>query len=267
MTFKLLWCGMVLCLAVGYCSCIVHRTTPVLTGVHPIVYQGSLLGGIIDSKIVNAETMVQHLSGGERYQCYTQKSFVVASFVGKPDLERNDGAPFNYDIAVCGSWNLLPHVPKVIRKPLSSDYQAVRTYLATRHIYHAPVHILSVHSADINNDGNIERVICAISNPNYLDGSKGVLHLHKGDYSMVLVSQSQKKTPHQILIVGEFYTHIVDDMVGVKFSTGGIYDLDGDGQMEFIVDHISSDEMFGSTVYKIQNNKSKETALQYYTGP
>ncbi|HEY3376955.1 MAG TPA: hypothetical protein VGL77_05610, partial [Armatimonadota bacterium] len=239
------------------------------SGMHPVLHNGMLMGGLLNGKIVDNTTMRKALTGTEEYRCYTQTALVgrgyaqsvedtdfgyyvtvgdkpkdnspkspLATATGDtPPQDASHATSFKWDIAVCGEWNAIPRIPSKGNSRLPEIQQAVRRELARHGITKPQVNIRSVWEIDLDGDGTQEMVVDALTK-NFAD--ELFKRATPGDYACVILMQKQRQDWTSAVIDGEFFTKASlsdksQNDSSIIYSTQGFYDADGDGAIEILV--------------------------------
>lgn len=235
-------------------------------GIHPIYCNPWLVGGVYNGKVIGIDEMSALLKHTEIYSCYNQSGkYGIGLFDSKSGCivsKSGEGTPV--DVAVCGNWNAVPRKVIVIKNASKLDKDAVIKVLKQNKIINTQPHINKIFRVDLENDGIIEDVICATtSNPDYVPGPKGWTSVKPGDYSFVIVTRVVNGKSQTVFVVGDFYSKVDKLTVAMEYNLSGVYDLDGDGIMEIVLYHSSSDEVVGCTIFRYNRGKSVETGMVY----
>jgi hypothetical protein len=210
---------------------------------------GCVMGGVRDGKWVKAEDMAPLMKGGERYGLYSLTSKVGEQIGQKPASE---GAPCSETmyvkglskeegatglIAVGGNWNALPRVPKVESNNSPVYRAAVADLLKRNGIARPQVNIVKVLRVDLDGDGTEEVLINATRVKRWESGSI-TPEFDAGDYSVVLVRKVVRGKVQTIVLDGEYHPKAgrqEDEGPPNEYALSAVLDLNGDGQMEIIV--------------------------------
>lgn len=242
---------------------------PLPPGTHPVVCDGGLLGGTLDSKVVNNDVMTARMTQRMVFRCYAQTGFrglAISNTDGNHYyIEMLNGRLLlPYNIAICGNWNPLPRPVKAYA-PTAADSTAVADVLRAKRLKHPIVRITEALAADLDGDGTVEHVIAATTpTPGYVEGPLGLTSAGPDDYSIAIVVYSPDNSPRPALLEGDVHTS--RSVMAVEFHLRGIYDVDGDGQMEALVDYRSSEEISGTEVYDVTKTGVTSSEMLYVNG-
>jgi hypothetical protein len=254
------------------CSSLIFPTSIFAQKVAPVVDIGGggcVMGGVSGGKWVEAEAMAKLMTGGERYVVYNLTRRVGVRTGTKPASE---GAPCDETmyvknlapederrdlIAVGGSWNALPRVPKVESTRSSIYRSAVADLLRRNGIRRPQVNIVKVLRVDLDGDGTEEVLINATRAKRWDTG--GITpEWNTGDYSVVFIRKVVKGKVQTIVLDGEYHPQPrKQDSDGPpnEYAITAVLDLNGDGRMEVIV-HGGYYEGDWKTVYDIKGSKA-----------
>ena len=153
----------------------------------------------------------------------------------------------------CEIWNAVPRKPRRQAANKAEHATAIRLALRDRGLPRAPVRISDVQQVDIEGDGKDEYLITAAN----MDPSR----YRVGDYSAIALRRFVKGRLRTYIVIGDF--HVKDDGRGVPryCQLTGLYDLDGDGHLEIVVDYtIPLLESWATEVYKVVDGKIRLVA-------
>lgn len=210
---------------------------------HPVVavQQHCLLGGTLKGKWLRTSGILPMLRGGESYRIYNLSGAVVEATGERPESEgtpceetynvKFSGARRESEgvIAIGGDWNALPRVPRQLSPTTPVYQQAVATFLRSKGIARPEVKIERILSIDLEGDGQDEVLINATR---YSGGLSP--NTKAGDYSFILLRKIVGGRVRSILVSGEFYPRARTFNAPNQYTLGGVFDVDGDGQMEIV---------------------------------
>ncbi len=243
---------------------------------HPIVdfRAGYLLGSSArGQKWLRTEslTKAKTLPGAKKYRVYSMTRYLgevsgtKAASLGAPCEDTRfvrfspSSEAVKYrtgEIAIGGSWNALPRVPRAQSTTQSVYRDTVAKLLEARGIAKPTVRIAQVLRVDLEGDGVDEVLINATNfngsnglNGNFTPGSRA------GEYSMILLRKIVKGKVQISIIEGEFYPKAKEFNAPNVFRIMGAFDVNGDGKME-IVTKGRYYEGDWTTVYAVSGGKS-----------
>lgn len=262
------------------------------SGIHPVLYDDMLMGGLLHGKIVDNYTMRKALTGTEVYRCYTQTAFAGRGY--GHSIEENDfgiyvdlrdtpngrdsgksttpetgetppqGTSFKWQVAISGDWNAIPRVASEGNPKLPEIKRAVANELRRHGITQPDVNIRRVWNIDLDGDGVREMVVDALC-ARFLDGLSK--RAQPGDYTCVLLMQKHGHAWTSSLLDGIFFTKAylaepTTEGTSVVYTTKGFYDIDGDGVMEMLVGKMLCEtDAVGASFYRITPQGAVETKL------
>lgn len=268
------WCCFLALLLVATC-CLLIPLAAVVTpsvypkGIHPVVRDNILLGGVLQGRLVNDEKIVNAIKGKEKYRCYRNHVFQRMATGSKIEEGGSEtritlAKAGEYDIAICGNWNAVPRKPKRIATT-TEDRAAVLALLRAHRLKHPKVRITAEYAVDLDGNGTIEHVICATTpNADFTPHGLGASTIKKDDYSLVMITTMVKGVRKSIFVEGNFYPRVSDLNIAKEYYFGGCYDIDGDGKLEVLVNFMNSEEIWGSTIYRFTGSKAINTGLEFF---
>jgi hypothetical protein len=239
--------------------------------VHPIVdvNENCLMGGVAGGKWLEADALAPMLKGGERYRLYTltramgETTGAKPSSAGEPCNGTNEIAFSSKPeggIAVGGSWNALPRVPRSLSTNDPAYRQAVAAVLR-RHGFNRPeINITQVLRVDLDGDGIEEALVSAshLAEGISVKGGPMAVHGKPGDYSFVVLRKIVRGKVQDILLAEHFYPRKIEyPETPMQYEVAAVLDLNGDGKMEVIV-RGAYYEGSGSSVFRLVGNKAVE---------
>ncbi len=240
--------------------CVHAETFPIVAVEH-----GFLLGAGGSGKWVQMEDAAKTVHGGEQYHLYTLTERLGVVKGGKPhafeepcpdqQVVNLTPKPKSGTIAVAGSWNALPRIPKV-QDPTQPVYQkAVADFLVSKGIHSPKVKITKIVRIDLDGDGQ-EEVLISATNYFTKDGSVPPSTV-AGSYSCVLLRRMVGDKVETVLVDGEFYPKAAERSAPNSYEISAVLDLDGDGKMEVILD-TGYYEGGGTAVYSLTGKKPRQ---------
>jgi hypothetical protein len=232
------------------------------------VEHGFLVGAGGSGKWVKMEDAAKTIRGGDQYHLYTLTERLGVVKGGKPhsfeepcpDQQVIDflPKPKRGVIALAGSWNALPRIPKV-QDPTQPVYQkAVADFLIGKGIRAPKVKITKIMRIDLDGDGQ-EEVLISATNYFTKDGSVPS-NTVAGSYSCVLLRRVVGDKVVTQLVDGEFYPKAATFNAPNSYEISAVLDLDGDGKMEVILDS-GYYEGGGTAVYSVSGKKPRQVLL------
>ncbi|BCM88907.1 hypothetical protein IAD21_00749 [Abditibacteriota bacterium] len=242
---------------------------------HPIVdfQAGYLLGsGAVNDKWLGTESLAKSkiLPGQKKYRVYSANRYLGEVTGAKaisqgPPCEDTRFVEFSSasktkcktgEIAIAGSWNALPRVPRQESTAQTTYRNVVSNLLKTKGITKPTVRIAQVLRVDLEGDGVAEVLINA-TNHNGSNGLDGNISSNSraGEYSMILLRKIVKGKVQTTLVEGSFYPRAKEFNAPGVFKIAGAFDVNGDGKMEIVLKgrYYEGD---WTTVYAVEGNKS-----------
>lgn len=229
-------------------------------GTHPVVADFFLIGGTRDGKWISGEQMRALINGGEQYRIYNLSKYLGQGIGGRvsvePPGETNrveiSGLPKDSSriIAISGSWNALPRMPKVQSTNQKVYQEAVRSVLNSKGLAGAKVNVTQVIRVDLEGDGQQEVVVSATTPRNGYPQPDS----RQNDYSVVLLRKIVGGKVKTLVVAGEFHPKYVSFNAPNIYSVATVLDFDGDGAMEIAVSW-SYYEGTGVDVFSFQHGK------------
>ena len=237
-------------------------TEYVYSAMHPIVYDGLLLGGSYGEGMwIDAEGVAEYVIGDELYTLYTEAGAYSNGFgaATAPDpgngpyahsvevrefapVEMNDttneGRALPQDVfAVSASWDCMPRLATAQSLNNETYNKVVRDILAENGLEIDKVNIVQHFRLDFEGDGVDEVVIYAEAPA---DGWR--FEVRDGAYSLLIVRKIINGKVENIVIhqdihtdAGEFYEDNGYYGLRTVAEVCGFLDLNGDGRLEMIV--------------------------------
>ena len=236
--------------------------------IHPVVdtQEGCLIGGVAGGKWLDADALAPMLKGGERYRLYTLASAVGEAVgsntesAGEPcnDTKSIKLSPETREaIAVGGSWNALPRVPRVVGTTDPVYRQVVAGFLRRKGFVRPKINITQIIRIDLDGDGREEAIVSATHLAEGLGSAdRGMaIHARPGDYSLVFVRKIVRGRVRDIILTeGYFPRKNSEQWMPTQDKVAAVLDLNGDGKMEIIL-HGGYYEGSWSTVFRLDGDK------------
>ena len=231
-----------------------------LSALHPIIFDGYLLGGFVGGDFLAPYYLDQKLRGGELYKLYTNDAY-IGHGVGyvKPYVD-GDG-PYteiaeiftevtedNY-VAISCDWDCLPR--KAVRQSPDDDELkgVVRDVLAEFGLSNPVVNIVQNYKIDLDGDGIDEVIIYAEYAPEADYSDVGLtpqfpvdydrIHTQDGCYALLFVRKVVDGKAENFILRGKVHTMTDDstdasDHARIIYGICGFFDFNGDGDMEIL---------------------------------
>lgn len=242
------------------------------SAVAPIVdvQTGYLIGGSRNGKWIEAKDTARSLVGGEPYRIYSTNKRLGQTTGSKT---RTDEAPcnethwvtlqrnYNGVLAVGGKWNVLPRAYRAQNVQQKVYRDEVARILKQRGIKNPNVKISQLWRVDLDGDG-VEEVLLSATNYNGLQAGPNSISssARAGEYSLILFRKVVKGKVQTILVEGEVYPKAKVFNAPNVYRLIGVYDLNGDGKMEVVLDS-NYYEGGATSVFELQGDKLKEVLV------
>lgn len=235
--------------------------TPIVAG-----DSGWVMGGVYAGGWLDGATTAQLLNGNERYRLYAMTSALGDVTGGKPESLGPEACEQTFQvaltpaptasqtIAVGGDWEVLPRVP-VEETATPALEKALAKLLQEQGISRPEVQISKIVRIDIEGDGTDEQLIVAAR---HVGGDTPTPMIAAGDYSLVALSRGANEA--LIPIVAEYYPQAAEFAAPNLHSLVAVLDLNGDGQLEMIVDSAYY-EGAATIAYNISGDQVQETLV------
>lgn len=214
---------------------------------------GYLLGGAgAKGKWVTAEALTKSktLPGARRYRIYSASRYLgevsggKAASTGAPcsDTQFVEFSPSSESaayktgaIAIGGSWNALPRVPRVESTTQAVYRNVVAGLLRSKGMPKATVRIAQIYRVDLEGDGVAEVLINA-TNHQGSNGLSGSINSNSraGEYSMIVLRKIVKGKVQTSVLESAFYPQDKTFNAPSVFKILGAFDVNGDGKMEIV---------------------------------
>jgi hypothetical protein len=206
---------------------------------------GYLLGGWSKGGWLEDKVVASLLRGGEKYRFYSLNGEVGVGTGGLPaplgseDEPCHDTLAVSFPaapegreglVAVAGSFDALPRVPKLLSTEQQVYKDAAAAILREKGIARPDVRLTQVIRVDLDGDGSEEVLVSATRYARGLSAAAA-----PGDYSLVFLRRLVKDRVVTNLIEGDFFPKGVQFGAPGEHRLGGVLDLNGDGVMEIVL--------------------------------
>lgn len=234
------------------------------------VQTGYLIGGSRDGKWLSDKDTARALKGGEPYRVYSSNSRLGDTTGSKT---RTDEAPcnethwvslqrnYNGALAVGGKWNVFPRRYRAQAVNQKTYRDEVVRILRQKGIRNPNVKIEQLWRVDLDGDGAEEVLLSATNYQGLKNGQGGISsHSRAGEYSLVLLRKVVKGKVQTTLVEGDFHVQNKTFNAPSYYRLIGVYDLNGDGRLEFVVrsGYYEGDAM---SVYALEDAKPREVLV------
>lgn len=138
-------------------------------------------------------------------------------------------------IAIAGSWNALPRVPRWDKGRPNAYKQDVAGILRCAGIAKPQINITQVLRCDLEGDGVDEVIISATRHLGYPNQPNSVSsNARKGEYSLILMRKIVRGKVETVLLEGEAYAKNKEFSAPSVYEIAGVFDVNGDGKMEIV---------------------------------
>jgi hypothetical protein len=248
------------------------RIEPPAQRVHPVVSLSNycLLGGVVNRKLIKADKAASSMKSDEKYRVYTLNGPAGELTVNKPakpdsscedDVKIKPSPETGQVIAIRNpQWNPLPRTPQSLSTNDSVYSEAVAGILRTNGINNPTIKISKVLRIDLEGDGTDEVVVSAThyARTGSAESPGMAITPAAGDYSLIFVRKLIRGKVQTIFVEAEYHPkegRQEDEGPPNAYDVTAIMDINGDGQMEIIVDG-GYYEGSWTTVYSIKENKA-----------
>jgi hypothetical protein len=260
-------------------------------GVHPVSNGYAVLGGIVDGEWLNETDITPKLSSGVKLRIFSESKLLGEANVSKVEPARSVGQSdvsrfvFDEDVyfednrfAITGDWNPFPR-PIIIETTNKKKYEgAVKDLLEKTGYYNMGLLepeeytpkdtvVRDVRRADFNGDGSEDAIVIAsnITEKQIESRANGNQDSSIGLYSVVIFISDLNGLAINQVVSQRFNSCVTHE---ISF----IADIDGDAQMEFVLNSNSMDTLpvegvafWDSTLYKIEKgNVVIKSNLDFY---
>lgn len=204
---------------------------------------GFLIGGSQDTAWLNADMTAPYLIGGEEYRLFNSTEYLGNGLGTKAGTIEAGPCTRNYTVAldpepefmpallVGGTWDVLPRTTMRLA-PAQVYKDEIETLLIDQGIADPVVAIISILRVDLEGDGVDEVLITAIQM-----ASGGVLPpVTAGDYSLIVLRKLVDGEVVTMPLVMDIYLESEDLAYPTVYIIGGVYDLNGDGRLEVVLE-------------------------------
>lgn len=144
-------------------------------------------------------------------------------------------------VGIAGNWNALPRVPRQDGTVRPVYKNAVAAVLRGAGIKHPLVRVTQVLRVDLEGDGVDEVLVTATNHRGTGEKANGIRpggispNARAGEYSLILLRKMVKGKVQTSLLTGEAFAKDKVFSAPNIVKVGGVFDLDGDGKMEIVV--------------------------------
>jgi hypothetical protein len=214
------------------------------TQTHSLVHSsGLLIGGFKDGSWASAEDIAPYLEGRRTYQLVTQNVVKMKAWgqlstppdgFNCPDrvyINFPGVNPGVFSYAIEGDWNPLPRIPEKIDSDSPYYKELVKEQIKANGVGSSPVKIQEIKQIDLEADGTDEIII----NASYYQNKSGIPSVTRGDYSLVILRQVIGNDTVDLPLFQSYELSNREDGVPAYIRSVRIFDLNGDGVMEILV--------------------------------
>jgi hypothetical protein len=227
--------------------------------IHPVLdaKSGYVLGAPVNGTWRDGQHVARRVGAGRRYRVVGQEGLLGVSTgsravsEGEPCEEsfavtlsprREEG-----EVAVDGTWNLLPRPVTRLSAAAASGYAAAVRQLLVQHGIRNPVaRVTGAVRVDLDGDGTQEAIVSA-----FRSNGNGSFTVGAGDYSMVFVRKLVRGVVRTIMLEQEYHPVAKGETTTNEYTIAGAWDLDGDGGSEIVL-RASYYEGGWTTIYRIR---------------
>ncbi len=228
---------------------------------------GCMVGGASGGKWVNTDIMSSTVKSGQKYRVYNLKGYEgqatgsAAASIGAPceETQSVDLKPaYKSDVAVAsgGPWAAMSRVPKSLATNQAVYVSAVADLLKARRLAQPKVKIEKILQIDLEGDRSNEVIVSA----SYFAGSEDnnpLPSVQAGDYSILFMRKVVNGKVQTIVLAEDVHKEAIEFSAPLKFTLGGVLDLNGDGTMEIVI-HSAYYEGLSSSVLEVKGTKVEE---------
>jgi hypothetical protein len=207
---------------------------------------GFLVGGCAGGKWQDSVRAGKALAAGAKLRVFSTTAQVGEATAGKAAPEA-DVCPDVFVVpltpkpkrenlyAIAAPWNPLPRAPRLAGTTQEAYVKSVREILVARGIREPKVKVTQIVRVDLDGDGEDEALISA-TNYHAAENDEVPSSAPQGSYSFVLLRWLVDGKVRSRVLEGEFYPKKATFNAPNRYRVGGVYDLDGDGRMEVVVE-------------------------------
>ena len=229
----------ILLLVAGACA------TASASSLHPIVDGSRVFGASQSGKWIDSGVTAHRLKGGERYTFYGFNSRLgvwSGSKPTKPDDQCPDvplvtfsGVPDKAVIGLDAPWNALPRKPRVESANQPLYKKTVADYLSLHGVRRPNVEVTQVIRCDIDGNGSDSAIVAATYDAADHSGTR---------FYVVLIRHLVDGKVQTAPLLGDVALKADPARYPVQCKVEGLYDLQGNGKMETVIDaHYQDSEM------------------------
>lgn len=230
-----------------------------------------IIAGTIKGQWITRDKIAPYLKQGETFHLYSQYSFLDKLKSKKIYKEKyisgeegyyvqlsdeNNEFLLEHCFGITGKWNPLPRIPDFEDTNLKEYEQIITDLLQKNNLKEAKAVCKEIIKVDFEGDGSREALIVAsnISDKDVEDIINGNLK-YNDKYSIVLLQKVREGVAENIIIAENYKNFVLSSIAFVA-------DLNGNGQLEVVVEHhhLKPAEAEGVTLltqelYEIEDNK------------
>lgn len=237
--------------------------------VHPIVdaQTGYLIGGSQNGKWINARETAKALQGGEKYVVYGNSTKAgetsgSKASTGEAPCEETQWVSLKKNFnGVLGVSEMANPIPRNVR-PQNLDQKIYRDevvrILKAHKIKNPKVVISQIWRVDLDGDKTQEVLISATNYAGQKAAPKNISsNATAGEYSLVLLRKIVNGKVQTMTLAQEIYAQNKEFSAPNIHSLAGVYDLNGDGKMEIVLNsrYYEGDWM---SVIEVKGGQAKE---------
>jgi len=229
------------------------------------ISEGCLIGGVRNTKWVEADAFGKTLKGVHKFSLYTLKGpageittrKIEQDFDCYGEWRTQTSSKAEAGIAIASpSWNVMPRLPRAVDLKDTTYLRIVRDILRKEGIKKPDAKISQAYKIDLDGDGKDEVVIAANRYGQGLSELSGIGNVTSaGDYSLVFVRKIVGEKARNIFIVKAVWLTANEAGLPRRNHISAIADLNGDGVMD-IVGYNAYHEGSSSYVTELKRNKA-----------
>jgi len=206
---------------------------------YPLICNGVLLGGYSNNQWLDENTILDKISGKEKYKIYSFDSFLgevvgkkTADRDGKVEIKHTGFAPHDY-VAISCPWNALPRVPKKLSSKNKQYQEIVQKILISHGLgKDIPINIRQIVKVDLEGDG-VDEVLIAADNIT----PPARAYYRNNEYSILLLRKVIGGGVKNIFIAKDIIItkKEFEEITPVTHEVKSFIDADGDGILEVMI--------------------------------